>query len=430
MHDPNFSHRVVIVGGGFGGLHAARLLRRAPAKITLLDRHNYHLFQPLLYQVATGALSPANIAAPLRALLSKQRNTRVLLGEVSDIRADLHTLTLTDGDSIAYDTLVLATGSAFNYFGHEHWSKIAPGLKTIEDATTVRARLLTAYEKAEREDDPEKRKALLTFVIVGGGPTGVEMAGAFAEVARKTLKHDFREIDPAGSRIILVEAQEHVLGAYPRELSAKAKRSLIDLGVEVRTATLVTDIGPDRVVLEHEHRSEPIDCKTVIWTAGVKASPVGQMLANSAGARLDPIGRVIVQPNLTLAGHPEIFVIGDLARFDHQTGQPLPGVAPVAIQQGKYVANVILKRFGGRRAPGAFRYRDRGNMATIGRSAAVADLGWIRLWGLPAWLVWLFVHLLYLVEFENRILVLIQWAWNYFTRNRSARLITEQPQRE
>jgi NADH:ubiquinone reductase (H+-translocating) len=416
------THRVVIIGGGFGGLHAAQCLRNLPVKVTLMDRRNFHLFQPLLYQVATGWLSPANIAATLRATLKRNKNIHVLLAEAVDIDVD-HRCVLLDSGSLSYDTLIVATGSRHHYFGNEHWEALAPGLKTIEDATEIRRRIFSAFEAAERETATEELNALLTFVIVGGGPTGVELAGALGEIANDTLKHDFRNIDPSKARILLIEATERILPSYPAELAYQAEVALHKLGVTVRSQTVVTDIKPGAVKVNRGDTIESIPCRTVIWAAGVQASFLGKALAHATGAKLDRSGRVLVEPDLTLLGHPEIFVIGDLAAYTHQTGKPLPGTAPVAIQQGQYVAKVIQNRLTGAPPP-SFHYRDRGNMAIIGRASAVADLGRLQFSGFVAWLTWLFVHLMQLVEFENRVLVLVQWGWYYFRRNRAARLIT------
>ena len=420
--NPSILHRVVIIGGGFGGLSAARALKRAPVEVTLLDRCNFHLFQPLLYQVATGALSPANIAAPLRRVLRHQKNARVLLADAVDIDVADRRVVLSDGQ-VGYDTLIVATGARHHYFGKDQWEELAPGLKTIEDATDIRRRILLAFEAAERESDPEKIRAWLTFVIVGAGPTGVELAGALGEIANDTLKNDFRNINTSETRILLVEGADRVLPPYPPPLSESARRMLMRLGVTVRTGAVVADIRPNTVTLREGDRTETIPTRTVLWAAGVQASPLGRILAHKTGAALDRAGRVIVEPDLSLPGHPEIFVIGDLAHFSHQTGEPLPGIAQPAMQEGRYVAKVIARRLRGGNV-GPFRYFDLGNMATIGRAAAVADLHWIRFSGLPAWLVWLFIHLMYIVEFENRLLVFLQWAWNYYTFNRSARLIT------
>jgi NADH dehydrogenase len=422
------THHVVIIGGGFAGLNAALRLKRVPVSVTLIDRRNFHLFQPLLYQVATGVLSPANIAAPLRWIVERQANCEVLLGKVESIDVAGQSV-LVDGVSLPYDTLIVAAGAKYNYFGHPEWERFAPCLKTIEDATEIRGRLLTAFELAERETDVERRRMLLTFVIVGGGPTGVEMAGALAEISRHSLQREFRRINPADAQIILVEAEERVLGSYPPELSAKAQQSLERLGVIVRTRTKVADIGADHVLLNWGGGSERLETQTVVWAAGVEASPLAKDLAAATDAKLDRAGRIVVEPNLSLPGHPEIFVLGDMANYSHQTGQPLPGVAPVAIQQGRYVAKLIASRLRNRTLP-AFHYRELGNMATIGRSAAVADFGKLRFSGFLAWMMWLMVHLMNLISFRNRLLVLVQWGWNYVAFDRSARLITNLPKDE
>ena len=415
-------HRVVILGGGFGGLSAAHKLKHAPVEITLLDRCNYHLFQPLLYQVATGSLSPANIAAPLRQILAGQKNTKVLLAEAVHIDAANRRVILSDG-AVSYDTLVVATGATHQYFGHDEWEKFAPGLKTVEDATAMRGRILLAFEAAERERDPAKLKAWMTFVIVGGGPTGAELAGALGEIAHDTLSHDFREIDPSQTQIILVEGADRALPSYPPKLSEAARKMLVKLGVMVRTGAMVTNIQSESVTIKEGDRTESIPTRTVLWAAGVLASPLGRILSKEAGATLDNAGRVVVNPDLTIPGHPEIFVIGDLANFSHQTGKPLPGVAQPAIQQGAYVGKLIQRRLRNKQLP-PFHYFDKGNLATIGRGAAVADLNWLQISGWPAWLLWVFIHLLYIVEFQNRLLILLQWAWLYITFDRSARLIT------
>jgi len=420
--DANDVHRVVIIGGGFGGLYAALSLKKAPVDVTLIDRRNFHLFQPLLYQVATGALSPADIATPLRRILKKQKNTRVILGEAVDIDPDRRLVLLTDG-SVEYDTLIVATGSTHHYFGNDHWGKLAPGLKTIEDDTEIRRRILTAYETAERESDPEKIKKWLTFVVIGGGPTGVELAGAMGEISRDTLRHDFRQIDPSEATILLVEAGRYILSSYPEKLSLKAREGLKKLGVAVRTGSLVSDIGPDYVILRSGELEEKVMTHTVIWAAGVAGSPIGGILTRNAEATADKRGSLIVNPDLSLPGHPEILIIGDMASFSHQDGKPLQGVAPVSMQEGRYVADLVKSRLRGKSLK-PFRYRDHGSMATIGRARAVAQIGWLQFDGYLGWLAWLFVHLMYIVEFESRILVLVQWAWNYFTGNRSARLIT------
>ena len=419
-HEP--THRIVIVGGGFGGLSAARALRRVPVEITLVDRRNFHLFQPLLYQVATGALSPANIAAPLRSILERQRNCEVLLGDVHGFDVAQRKVILADGE-LPYDTLIVAAGARHSYFAHPEWERDAPGLKTIEDATEIRRRMLTAFEEAERQPSAERQRLLLNFVIVGGGPTGVELAGALAEISRHTLREEFRHIKPQDAHVMLVEATDRILGAYPPELSDKARQSLERLGVRVRTQTKVVDIGADYVSLEAGGSVERVPTQTVLWAAGVAASPLAKRLAEVTGAALDRAGHITVERDLSLPGHPEIFVLGDMASYPHSTGKPLPGVAPVAIQQGKFVAKLIAARIAGQRLP-EFRYRDLGNLATIGRSSAVADFGRIRLSGFIAWLLWLFIHLMNLVDYRNRVLVFLQWGWNYLTYDRTARLIT------
>lgn len=415
-------HQVVIIGGGFGGLSAARSLGRAPVDVTLLDRTNYHSFQPLLYQVATGSLSPANIASPLRHILKNQPNTTVLLAEATHIDTSNRRVILSDGE-LAYDSLIVAAGASHQYFGHAEWEKFAPGLKTIDDATHIRTRTLLAFETAERETDPEKLRAWLTFVIVGGGPTGIELAGALGEIANDTLRCDFRHIDPTKARIILVEGTDRLLPSYPPRLSAAAKTMLEKLGVTVRTNSMVTDVMEHSVMIHTLGHEEEIPARTVLWAAGVLGSPLGRVLEKEAGATLDGSGRVIVQPDLTIPGHPEIFVIGDLANFSHQTGKPLPGVAQPAIQQGKFVAKTIRQRQRGQ-TTGTFHYLDKGNLATIGRHAAVADLNWLQVSGVPAWILWLTVHIVYIIQFRNRLLILLQWAWLYFTYDRAARLIT------
>jgi NADH:ubiquinone reductase (H+-translocating) len=416
------THRVVILGGGFGGLTAALKLKNAPVQVTLIDRCNYHLFQPLLYQVATGSLSPANVAGPLRQVLRKQKNTQVLLGEAIRIDTARHQVILSDG-VVDYDTLIVATGSTHQYFGHHQWEQFAPGLKNLDDATAMRGRILLAFEAAERETDPEKLRAWLTFVIVGAGPTGAELAGALGEIAHDTLRHDFRDIDPASARIVLVEGADRPLPTYPPKLSEDARKMLNNLGVTVKTGAMVTDITAQGVTIKEGDRTQTIQTRTVLWAAGVLASPLGKILNENAGAPLDSASRVLVAPDMTVPGHPEIFVIGDLANFSHQTGKPLPGVAQPAMQQGAYVAKLIRARFRAQKLP-PFHYFDKGNLATIGRFAAVADLNWLQISGLPAWLIWIFVHLLYIVQFQNRLLVMTQWAWLYLTFDRAARLIT------
>ncbi len=418
--------RVVIIGGGFGGLYAAKRLKNAPVEVILIDRRNHHLFQPLLYQVATGALSAADIATPLRRLLKNQRNAHVLLGEVMDFDVTNRRVLLHDG-TVSYDKLIVAAGSGKNYFGNDQWAAQAPGLKTVEDATEIRRRILTAFEAAERTTDPEKVRAWLTFVIIGGGPTGVEMAGALAEIAHETLRNAFHSINPSDTRIILVQSGDRLLPTYPPELSASAAAALERLGVEVRTSLRVTDVQERGVTVSSRDGQEYISSRTVLWTAGVQASPLGKALAEATGAAVDRSGRVIVEPDLSVPGYPDIFVIGDLAHFAHQTGEPLPGVAQVAIQQGRFVGSLIERRLTNQPVP-PFRYRDRGNLATIGRGVAVADLNRVRLAGWSAWVIWLFIHLMYQMDVENRVLVFIQWFWNYVTRGRSALLITDRDQ--
>ena len=415
-------HRVVILGGGFGGLYAAKSLKRAPIELTVIDRRNFHLFQPLLYQVATGALSPGEIASPLRAVLRSQKNTRVLLGEAVDLDAANRRLILDIGP-IEYDTLIVATGSRNYYFGHDDWENAAPGLKTIEEATQMRHKILYAFEAAEREQDPTKRREWMTFVVVGAGPTGVELAGAFAEIARETLRHDFRSIRPEESRILLLDGSPRVLPPFPPDLSSKAERALIHLGVQPRTNVKVTEVDENGVTLQGPNGTERIAARTVIWAAGVHASPFGEAIAGRTGAKLDSGGRVIVNPDCTVPGHPAIFVIGDLAHFEDK-GKLLPGVAQVAMQQGSYAAKLIQKRLRGEHDTQPFHYFDKGTLAVIGRGAAVADIGKLHLSGFLAWLIWLFIHLMYLVEFSNRLLVFIHWGFLYITFNRGARLIT------
>lgn len=416
--------RIAIIGGGFGGLYTAQHLHHAPAQLTLIDRRNFHLFQPLLYQVATGGLSPANIAAPLRAILKHQTNTEVLLAEVSHLDPSARQIHFSDGQSLDYDYLVVATGASHNYFGNQQWEQHAPGLKTIEDATEIRRKVLLAFEAAERESDPQRRQALLTFVVVGGGPTGVELAGALGEIAHQTLKGNFRRMDPTQARIYLVEAGERILPPYDPNLSAQAAVALEKLGATVRTRTQVIDIQADHVRLRHQDQEEVLPTHTVLWAAGVQASPLGKILATTTGAELDRVGRVKVSPDLTLPNHPEIYVLGDLAHCVGANGNPLPGVAPVAMQQGTYVAQHLLARLNGQTPTPAFQYFDKGNMATIGRKLAVVESGKMKVTGFLAWLMWLFIHIVYLIEFGNRVQVVLQWGWNYLTRNRSARLIT------
>src|SRR6266403_1721313 len=412
--------RVVIVGAGFGGLEAAKKLACENVQLTVVDRTNYHLFQPLLYQVATAALSPADIAAPVRAILHKCENVEVILAEVQSI--DVNNRIVHAGDlDLSYDYLILATGARHSYFGHPEWERLAPGLKSLEDAVEIRRRILLAFEYAEKLSDPAARAAAMTFVIIGGGPTGVEMAGAIAEISRYTLAKDFRHIDPSRARVILIEGESRLLSAFPEDLSRSAQKQLTDLGVDVRTGVRATNLNEDGVQLGDEF----IPCRVKIWAAGNNASFVGKTL----GVPIDRVGRVMVNDDLTIPGHPEVQVIGDLANFSHQTGQPLPGVSPVAMQQGRHAARNICAMMDDEK-PKRFRYWDKGSMATIGRHRAVADLHVVHFSGLPAWLAWLFVHIIFLVGFRNRIAVLIQWAWAYFTFNKGARLITRNFQAE
>lgn len=416
-------HRVVIIGGGFGGLRAAQALDSADLNVLLVDRRNYHLFQPLLYQVATGGLSPANISAPLRTILARQSNARVLMAEIQAI--DTQSKTVSAGDvALPYDSLIVATGTGPNYLGHSNWAASAPGLKSIEDATAIRSRIITAFEAAEREGTAAMKPGRLTFVIIGGGPTGVELAGAVAELARDTLRHEFRRIAPESARIILLEGADRLLLSYPPELSVRARAQLERLGVTVRTGCMVEEVEPRAVRVRSAQGRESIPACTILWSAGTVGTPLGARLSESTGAALDRHGRVMVNGELCLPDHPEVFVIGDLAHVKNEHGELLPATAPVAIQQGQYAARLIRARLAGRTLP-PFRFRDEGQLATIGRKAAVADLPWLRLWGWPAWLIWLFVHLMQLVSFENRVLVFVQWMFNYITRNRSARLITD-----
>jgi NADH dehydrogenase len=425
-------HRVVVIGGGFGGLQAALKLSRAPVEVTLVDRRNFHLFQPLAYQVATGGLSPGEVAYPLRAIFKRRPNVRVLLAEVSDFDLDARTVRLEpavhDGVppmTVAYDSLVVAGGSRYSYFGHDEWQEHAPELKSLEGALTLRRRILSAFEAAEMEPDPERRAAWLTFVVVGGGPTGVEMAGQIGEIARDTHR-DFRAIDSSSARILLVEALDRLLTSFPESLSAKAAKQLEQLGVTPVLGQTVVDIQRDAVTIQtHEGRSERVPARTAVWSAGVTASGLARTLGELTGEELDRAGRLTVEPDLTLRGHPEVFALGDMVRVRRAGGEPVvyPGLAPVAMQEGRYVARVIGNRLRGHETP-PFRYRDKGNLATIGRARAVADIKGLRLSGFPAWFMWLAIHLWYLVGFQNRIIVFIRWGISFFTHNRGARLIT------
>jgi NADH dehydrogenase FAD-containing subunit len=407
--------QVVIVGAGFGGLAAAHALRNAPVDVTVVDKRNYHLFQPLLYQVATAGLSPAQIASPIRGILRRQRNATVLMGKVGGVDKPGKCVLL-DGRRVAYDYLIVATGARHAYFGHDEWEPFAPGLKKIEDATDIRRRILIAFEKAETETDAAERERLLTFVVIGGGPTGVEIVGAIAELARTALARDFRNIDPGRARILLVEAGPRVLPAFRENLSAAAERALKRLGAEVRAGTPVTAVAADHVMIG----AERIETRTVIWAAGVAASPAAKWL----GAQKDKAGRVIVNADLTLPGSPEIFVIGDTAAMKDEAGKPVPGIAPAAKQAGAYAARKIKARVAGREFAAPFRYRHAGDLATIGRKAAVVDFGWLRLRGNPAWWLWGAAHIFFLIGFRNRLTVMMDWFWSYLTFQRGSRLIT------
>lgn len=406
---------VVIIGAGFGGLSAATALARAPLQVTVIDERNYHLFQPLLYQVATAALSPADIAAPIRAILARQKNARVLLGRVIGVDQHRRVVLLRDRE-VAYDDLVIATGARHAYFGHDDWASIAPGLKNLDDATALRRKILLAFEHAEDETHEAERSRLMTFVVIGGGATGVEMAGAIAELAKVALARDFRAIDTKMSRIILIEAGPRLLPTFPERLSNVAKTALEKLGVEIRLGRPVTRCDAGGVALG----DDKIECRTIVWAAGVMASPAAEWLS----AEHDRAGRVIVAGDLTLPGHPEIFVIGDTALVLDKKGKPLPGVAPVAKQQGNYVAKVLQARIAGAASSRPFRYRDLGNLATIGRSAAVVDFGMVKLTGRFAWLVWCVAHIYFLIDFRSRLIVALKWLWSYITFQRGARLIT------
>ena len=412
---------VVILGGGFAGLYAAKALAHAPVRVTVVDRRNHHLFQPMLYQVATAALNPSDIASPIRSVLRRQKNAEVILAEADRISVAERTLHLADGAVLSYDYLIVGTGARHSYFGHDEWEALAPGLKSLEDALEIRRRVLLAFERAEREHDPVRRHAYLTFVVVGGGPTGVEMAGAVAEIRRYALRRDFRHIDPGEATVMLLEGGPRLLPSYPPKLSDKAKQELRRLGVEVRTETLVTDVRPGQV----SAAGWTIPTQTVIWAAGNVASP----LLKSLGAPLDRVGRVLVEPDCTIPGHPEVFVLGDAAAYHHGGSDTLPGICPVAIQMGEYAAKVIVGDVRGRpRRP--FHYRDKGQLAVIGRGRAVADIWKLHFGGFVAWLTWIFVHIFFLIGFRNRVMVLLEWAWSYFTFGRGARLITEEPRQE
>jgi NADH:ubiquinone reductase (H+-translocating) len=424
------SHRVVVIGGGFGGLQAVHRLRRAPVEVTLVDRRNFHLFQPLTYQVATGALSPGEIAYPLRSIFKRNRNVHVLLAEVSGFDLDARRVLLNGVDgvpappSLEYDTLIVAGGSRYSYFGHDDWRATAAEVKSLESALIVRSRLLSAFEAAEAESDAEERGVWLTFVVVGGGPTGVEMAGQIAELARDTVRKEFRAVDPRSARIVLVEAADRVLTTFPPSLSAKAARSLERIGVTVLTGRAVVGIDDEGVTIGGDGAEpERIATRNVVWAAGVTASSLAARLAELTGAELDGAGRVTVEADLTLPGHPEVFAVGDMVRLPDTV---FPGVAPVAMQQGRYVAGVVSDRLRSRETP-PFHYHDKGNLATIGRAAAVADIKGLKLSGFLAWVTWLVVHLWYLVGFQNRLLVIVRWSFSFVTHGRGSRLVTNLP---
>jgi NADH:ubiquinone reductase (H+-translocating) len=418
------SRKVVIIGGGFGGLSAAQHLNSNLVDVTLIDRRNYHLFQPLLYQVATGSLSPGEIASPLRSVLSRQKNTRVWLGTIVDVDPDTKRVILADGTVVPYDSLIVAAGSETSHFGHNDWQQWTPGLKSIEEATTIRHKILYAFEVAERLSDPKERRAWLTFVIVGAGATGVELSGAIAEIARQTLKNDFRSINPEEAQIILMDGAPRALMSFSEDLSEKATRSLAKLGVQVRCGAMVKHINEKGLAIESEKGAESIVAKTVVWAGGITASPLGKILARRTNAETDKGGRVEVKPDLTIPNYPDIYVIGDLASATDEKGRPLPGLAQVAMQGGAYAASAILRKVKGQPELPPFRYFDKGSLAVIGRAAAVADVFGAHLSGLIAWLVWVFIHLMYLVNFQSRVLVFTQWAIQDLTFSRGARLIT------
>ena len=418
------THRVLILGGGFAGLNAAQKLKRAPVEVTLIDRRNFHLFQPLLYQVATGSLSPGDISAPIRGVLNKQKNTEVLLGEAADIDPDAKRVTLRDRGCFDYDSLIVATGSKTSYYGKEEWRQNAPSLKTVEEATAIRHKILYAFEWAERAATEAEAREWLTFVIVGAGATGLELAGALAEIANETLKNDFRRINPTEARIILMEGGSRVLTAYPPDLSERAERLVRRLGVEVMKGVMATAIDSDGVTYKRGDKTEKLAAKTVIWAGGVTATTFGNKLAERTKAETDRSGRIKVRPDLTIPNYPDIFVLGDLAAAQAKDGKPLPGVAQVAMQGGTYAARTIRARLQGKKDIPPFHYLDKGDMAVIGRAAAVANIFGLHVSGLPAWLIWLFIHLMYIVQFQNRVIVFVQWGFQYLTFSRGARLIT------
>jgi NADH:ubiquinone reductase (H+-translocating) len=415
---------VVIVGGGFGGVRAAQALKSAPVDVTLIDRRNYHLFQPLLYQVATGSLSPGEIAAPLRSVFSRQKNTRVLLGEVVDLDPVSKRVVLADGATFEYDSLIVAAGSQTFYYGHDVWRQWAPGMKSVEEATNIRHKILYAFEVAERLSDPVQRRAWLTFVIVGAGATGVELAGAIGEIARQTLKNDFRSIRPEEAQIIVVDGAPRVLAAFPDDLAHKAQHSLEKLGVEVKNGVMVKDVDQQGVTIETHNGTQRLNARTVIWAGGVTVSPLGRTVAKRTNAETDRGGRIKVNSDLTVPNYPDIYVIGDLALLQDANGKALPGVAQVAMQQGTYAAKSIMRKVSSAKPLASFKYFDKGDMAVIGRWSAVANIFGAHISGFFAWIIWAFIHLMYLVQFQSRILVFIQWAIQDLTFNRGARLIT------
>jgi NADH dehydrogenase len=418
------SYRVLILGGGFGGLLAAQKLKRAPVQVTLLDRRNFHLFQPLLYQVATGSLSPGDVAAPLRGVLSSQKNATVLLGEAADIDPDSKRVILSDGSVIEYDSLIVSTGSQTSYYGNDAWRPVAPSLKTVEEATAIRHKLFYAFERAERAETEKEARDWLTFVIVGAGATGMELAGALAEIANQTLRHDFRRINPRDARIILMEGGNRVLTAFPEKLSTKAEKLVTKLGVDVEKGVLVTSVDENGVTYKKGDATERLSAKTVIWAGGVTTNSFGKTLAARTKAETDRNGRIKVTPQLTVPNYPDIFVVGDLAASCDEKGKPLPGVAQVAMQGGVYAAKAVRARLAGKTLLKPFHYFNKGDMAVIGRAAAVANIFGFQISGLLAWLIWLFVHLIYIVEFQSRVVVFIQWGFEYLTFSRGARLIT------
>ncbi|BAQ66605.1 NAD(P)/FAD-dependent oxidoreductase [Geminocystis sp. NIES-3709] len=422
FHQQSNEPHVVIVGGGFAGLYAAKELGNAPVKVTLIDKRNFHLFQPLLYQVATGSLSPAEICSPLRLIVGRNKNTHVILDEVIDIEPELKQVIMREG-ILDYDYLIIGTGVSHHYFGNDHWENDAPGLKSIENALDIRRKIFLAFEEAEKVSSPQEKEEWLTFVIVGGGATGVELAGAIAEIAHRIIKDDFREIDTTKAKILLIEGMNRILPPYPEDLSQKAQESLEKLGVTVLTNRMVTNIEKSRVNIRHGEKEDVIKARTILWAAGVKASSLANAIAKRTNAQTDRAGRIIVESDLSIKNHPDIFVVGDLANFSHQDNKPLPGIAPVAMAQGLYMARYVKGKIKGEVIP-PFEYKDKGSLAVIGDNHAVVDLGFLKLSGFIAWIVWVFAHIYYLIEFDSKLVVMVQWGWNYLTRGRGARLIT------